>query len=112
MGKDLDSLASHTLARSKLAPEKLHAEIAALGARWSLAGDDLQLALPVKPMTKAAAVVAHAAQLADEMDHHPRIVVEYQGVTLAIHTHDAKAITVTDLVYAARLERWLRANGY
>jgi pterin-4a-carbinolamine dehydratase len=46
------------------------------------------------------------------MDHHPRIVLEYAGMTLSIHTHDAKAITVTDLVYAARLERWLRANGW
>ncbi len=112
MGTDLDSLASNTLARSRIPPDKLREEVASLGAHWSIDGEDLKLALKVQPMAKAATVVAHAAQLADEMDHHPTITVEYQGVTLRIHTHDAKAITITDLVYAARLERWLRASGF
>ena len=62
-------------------------------------------------MTANAPIVAYAAALADELDHHPTIVLEYAGITLTIHTHDAKAITVLDVVYAARLEKWLRANG-
>ena len=41
-----------------------------------------------------------------------RIELAYGGLTLTIHTHDKNAITVTDLVYAARLERWLRGNGW
>ena len=55
---------------------------------------------------------SYAASLADEMDHHPTIVLEYAGLTLKIHTHDARAITLIDLVYAARLERWLRTSGW
>jgi 4a-hydroxytetrahydrobiopterin dehydratase len=112
MGTDLEAMAANTLARARINPEQLRDELGALGERWSVDGMDLKLSLPVKPMARAAAAVAHAAQLADEMDHHPTITVEYAGVTLRIHTHDAKAITVTDLVYAARFERWLRANGY
>ncbi len=112
MGSSLDSLASNTLARSKIPPEKLREEVASLGERWSIDGDDLKMVLKVQPMVKAATAVAHAAKLADDMDHHPTITVEYAGVTLRIHTHDQKAITITDLVYAARLERWLRTNGF
>ena len=112
MGSSLDSLASNTLARSKIAPEKLAEEVASLGARWSVDGEDLKMVLKVQPMVKAAGAVAQIAKLADDMDHHPTVTVDYHGVTLRIHTHDQKAITITDLVYAARLERWLRQNGF
>jgi 4a-hydroxytetrahydrobiopterin dehydratase len=112
MALDLEAIASYTLGRKKLDPGQVGEELAALGSRWSVAGIDLRLDLPVKPMVKAAAVVGAAAAIADDLDHHPTITVEYKGVTLAIHTHDAGGLTITDFVYAARLERWLRAQGY
>ena len=112
MALDLEAIASYTLGRKKLDPTQLSGELAALGARWSIVGDELRLVLPVKPMAKAAAVVGAAAAVADDLDHHPTITVEYAGVKLAINTHDAGGLTITDFVYAARLERWLRAQGY
>ena len=112
MATNLEALASYTLSRSKLEQGQIKDELAALGPRWSVDGDDLKLVLPMKPMVKAAEVAAQAAVIADQMDHHPQIVIEYPGVTLRIHTHDAKAITVTDLVFAARLEQWLRTRGW
>ena len=112
MGDNLESLASNTLSRSVLSPEQLQKEVGSLGPRWSIEGEDLKLELKGAPMAKCGAAAAHAAVLADEMDHHPTIVLEYAGMTLKIHTHDKKAITVLDLVYAARLERWLRAAGW
>jgi pterin-4a-carbinolamine dehydratase len=109
---DLDALASNTLSRAKVTDEQLRQEVAALGERWSINGADLECALRGAAMTKCGEAAAYAAVLADEMDHHPRVVMEFGGTTLTIHTHDAAAITVTDLVYAARFERWLRANGW
>lgn len=98
--------------RKKLDPQQLAAAVTRLGARWSVAGEDLKLVLAVKPMASAAQVVVAAAAIADDMDHHPTIVVEYQGVTLTIHTHDQKAITSLDVAYAERLEHWLCGAGY
>jgi 4a-hydroxytetrahydrobiopterin dehydratase len=112
MALDLDAITSYTLGRKKLDPAQVSGELAALGPRWTLHGPDLQLVIEVKPMAKAAEVAGTAAKLADDMDHHPTITLEYKGITLAIHTHDVGGITMTDLVYAARLERWLRANRY
>lgn len=106
---DLDRLAANT-GRTALG-DGAAAAIAPLGARWSIAGGELQLTLR-GAMTRTGAVAAQAGALADELDHHPRIVLEYAGLTLAIHTHDRNAITTLDLAYAARLERWLRANGW
>lgn len=109
---DLETLAAHTLSRTTMDDAQLRAEIGALGPRWKIVEPDLVCELRGAPMGKCGKAAAYAATLADEMDHHPRIVLEYAGMTLSIHTHDANAITVTDLVYAARLERWLRANGW
>jgi pterin-4a-carbinolamine dehydratase len=109
---DLESLASNTLSRTVLAQDQLQQEVAALGSRWSIDGIDLRCDLRGQVMSKCGAAVAYATQLADELDHHPRIVLEFPGTALWIHTHDQNAITVLDLVYAARFERWLRANGW
>jgi len=112
MADDLDALAANTLSRSALTQEQLQKEVESLGSRWSIDGEHLKLELKGAPMAKCGAAAAHAAVLADELDHHPTIVLEYAGMTLTINTHDKKAITVLDLVYAARLERWLRAAGW
>ncbi len=111
MGTDLESMANTTTARTTVTTGELSEELAALGARWSVVAPNLTLTL-AGPMTKTGQVAAYAGALADELDHHPDIALAYAGLTLAIHTHDRKAITVLDLVYAARLEQWLRANGW
>lgn len=112
MADNLDSLAANTVSKTVLTDEQLRKEVEALGARWSIDGENLKLALKGAPMAKYGAVAAHAAVLADELNHHPTIVLEYGGLALTIHTHDKKAITLLDLVYAARLERWLRTAGW
>jgi 4a-hydroxytetrahydrobiopterin dehydratase len=112
MADKLEQLASNTLGKSQVTPDQLRQEVDGLGARWSVDGPDLKLELKGAPMAKYGAVAAHASVLADEMDHHPTIVLEYGGLTLKIHTHDKGGITLLDLVYAARLERWLRAAGW
>lgn len=109
---DLGELASHTPSHENVLPGEMGRELALLGRRWTVSGGQLRLALPGPGMTKTAAAAAYAGKLADELDHHPTIAIEYQGLHLAIYTHDANAITVLDLVYAARLEQWLRTNGW
>jgi len=111
MGDDLKDIATHTISRSGLTPEELAEELATLGSRWSLDGPDLKLVL-AGPMTKAGKVAAYAGALADELDHHPHMVLDYNRFELTIHTHDKQAITVLDLVFAARLEQWLRTDGW
>ena len=90
---------------------KLAREVTALGARWSVADNQLRLSLR-SPMTRTGVVAAYAGKLADEMDHHPTILIEYPGLTLTINTHDKQAITSLDLEYCGRLEGWLRENGW
>lgn len=111
MGDELKHIAAHTVSRSTLSPDELAREVETLGPRWSLDGPDLKLVLEGS-MTKAGKVAAYVGALADELDHHPRMVLEYKRFELTIHTHDSNTITVLDLVFAARLEQWLRTDGW
>lgn len=112
MGDKLETLASNTVSKASVTPEQLQKEIEALGAHWSVDGKDLKLELKGAPMAKYGAVAAQASTLADQLDHHPDIWLAYGGLTLKIHTHDKGGITLLDLVFAARLERWLRTAGW
>jgi 4a-hydroxytetrahydrobiopterin dehydratase len=109
--RSLDDLATHTISRDGISLKEIARELDALGPRWSVVDGELRLWLP-GPMSRTGVAAAFCGTLADELDHHPRIVLEYAGMTLSIVTHDAGAITVLDLVYAARVEQWLRANGW
>lgn len=44
------------------------------------------------------------ARIAEEMDHHPDLLISYQRVTVSISTHDASGITPLDLEFARRTE--------
>jgi pterin-4a-carbinolamine dehydratase len=63
-------------------------------------------------MKELAAVADHAAELADELDHHPVIIIASRRLELTIRTDDQDGITVLDLIFAARLEQWLRERGW
>ena len=111
MARDLDSIATHTLSRDAIASGELQQELEQLGPRWSAHAGALQLRLE-GTMTRTGAAAAAFAALADELEHHPKIVLEDSGLTLTIKTTESKAITVIDLVYAARAELWLRSNDW
>ena len=109
---EIDAITDQTLTRSLLDPEQLQREVKQLGKRWTLEGTDLRLELISRSMTKLVGIVAQAAAIADEMDHHPQITIDYPYLRLVIHAYEPNAITVLDLVFAARLEQWLRDNGW
>lgn len=43
-------------------------------------------------------------ELAEEADHHPDIVIQYNNVSLSLRTHDEGGITEKDFQLAARIE--------
>jgi pterin-4a-carbinolamine dehydratase len=108
MSDSLEERAERTISRDGLTPEELVRELEMLGPRWKLDGRDLRLELD-GPMARTGVAAAYAATLADELDHHPRIVIERAAMTLTL-TPTGDQISVLDLVFAARVEQWLRSN--
>ena len=81
-------------------------EVQHLGKRWRIDGKDLVLEVHDRAMSKLAEVATVAASIADEVDLQPQITMRMPTLRLTL----SGPITVTDLVYAARLEQWLREH--
>lgn len=107
----LTTLATQSSHRKALGDDALGEVLGVLGTRWSVVAPDLVLTL-AGTMTATTRAAVFAGTLADELDHHPSITIDYAGLTLALHTHDVNAITGVDATYAARVEVFLRTNGF
>ena len=94
--------------RAALGPEQLTREVGFLGKRWTLTGSDLVCELHSVALARFAPVIAAAAVFADELERQPRIEIAQSRMRLAMPAPPAPV----DVVFAARLEAWLRDNGW
>jgi serine/threonine-protein kinase len=99
-------VAERTISRQTIDRVQLLREVQQLGKRWRIDGKDLVLEVHSREMAKLAEVATVAASIGDEMDHHPQISMRIPTLRLVL----AGTTTVTDLVFAARLEQWLREH--
>ena len=104
----ISKLSDQTVSRSRLEPSELVREVKVLGKRWSLEGENLVLQVYSRTYAKLASVAVQAATIADDMDQDPHIELGLPRLRLVIQ----RAGEIVDLVYAARLEHWLREAGW
>jgi 4a-hydroxytetrahydrobiopterin dehydratase len=83
----------------KLSPEQVEANMAGL-PQWSLNGDALQRTFRFADFVGSMAFVHRVADLAEEMQHHPDIMIRFNKVTLTLTTHDAGGLTERDFAFA------------
>ncbi|MHC5023637.1 MAG: 4a-hydroxytetrahydrobiopterin dehydratase [Planctomycetota bacterium] len=83
----------------KLTPEQIEQRLEEF-SEWSLAGDALQRTFGFDDFVSAMAFVNRVAELAEEMQHHPDIMIRYRKVTLTLSTHDAGGLTDLDFQFA------------
>jgi serine/threonine-protein kinase len=102
----LRPVTDRTVSRHLVDRVQLFREIQQLGKRWRTDGKDLLLEVHNREMAKLAEVATVAASIADEMDHPPQMAIRIPTLRLTL----SGPTTVTDLVFAARLEQWLREH--
>jgi 4a-hydroxytetrahydrobiopterin dehydratase len=90
----------------KLTQESIEAKLAE-APEWSSSGGALQRTLKFDNFVDAMAFVNRVADLAEEAQHHPDILVRYSKVTLTLSTHDAGGITQKDFDLAREVDRLL-----
>ncbi len=83
----------------KLSADQIQENIADLPS-WSLNGDSLQRTFRFDDFVGSMAFVEKVADLAEEMNHHPDIMIRFNKVTLTLSTHDAGGITENDFTLA------------
>ena len=71
--------------------------------RWKKEGDVLVNEFQFNSFSEAVNFVNQIAEVAEEMNHHPKIILDYDKVRVETFTHDEGKITDKDLELARRI---------
>jgi 4a-hydroxytetrahydrobiopterin dehydratase len=89
--------------RTRLENEDIRKRLSELPG-WERAGDLIRRRYAFDGFKSAIAFVNRVATHADELDHHPDILVQYDKVTLTLTTHDAGGLTESDFRLARKID--------
>ncbi|MCH2146119.1 MAG: 4a-hydroxytetrahydrobiopterin dehydratase [Phycisphaerales bacterium] len=85
---------------AKLTQEQIEEALEQL-PEWTLNGESIQRTFGFDDFNESMAFVTRVAARAEEVQHHPDILVRYNKVTLTLSTHDAGGLSERDLNFAA-----------
>jgi len=71
---------------------------------WKHRGKEISRLYTFSGFIAAMAFVNHVADLAEKMDHHPDILIQYKKVTLTLSTHSAGGLTDLDFTLARKID--------
>ena len=71
---------------------------------WERKNQELSRLYTFSGFIPAMAFVNHVADLAEKMDHHPDILIQYKKVTLTLSTHSAGGLTALDFEVAKKID--------
>ena len=78
---------------------------------WKRESDHLTQKLEFDTFMKAIDFVNQVARTAEEMDHHPDILISFRRVTLNLSSHDAGGVTDRDIALSRKLDGIIIENG-
>lgn len=70
---------------------------------WDLEGKSIVRIVEFEDFSEAIDFVNDLADMAEEAQHHPDILIQYSKVTLTLTTHDAGGLTASDIEMAHRI---------
>ncbi len=71
---------------------------------WTHQGDTISRAWMFRDFGDAMIFVNRVAELAQQNEHHPDILIRYNQVALTLTTHDAKGLTNKDFWLAQQID--------
>jgi 4a-hydroxytetrahydrobiopterin dehydratase len=71
---------------------------------WARKGVEISRLYTFSGFVAAMAFVNHVADLAESMDHHPDILIQYKKVKLTLSTHSAGGLTDLDFTLARKID--------
>jgi len=74
---------------------------------WTLEGEAIARDFDFKDFRASLAFVESVADIAEEQDHHPDIVISYSRVRLFLSTHKVGGLTKKDFALASAIDRLL-----
>ena len=92
-----------TLSKSKLTAAELKERLADFPG-WSIENSMLCKQFEFPTYSAGVVFVSGAAVFAEQLDHHPDILLTYRKAKISLSTHDADGITEFDFELAKRIE--------
>ena len=71
---------------------------------WAFKQNQIERAYRFSDFKGSMAFVNRVAALAEELDHHPDILILYDRVTLSLTSHDSGGLTERDFRLAGRID--------
>ena len=71
---------------------------------WRLDGDAIKKEYQFPSFPEAIKFVNKVAEISEQADHHPDILISFRKVTLSLSTHDEGGITQKDFGLAEQVE--------
>jgi 4a-hydroxytetrahydrobiopterin dehydratase len=91
-------------AMAKLTPNEIAAKIKML-AGWQYNDNAISKRFQFKSFTDGIHFIGQIAEMAEKVDHHPDMLVNYTRVTFTCSTHDQGGVTEKDFALATEIER-------
>ncbi len=74
---------------------------------WSEVGGEIQRTYQFADFNESMGFVNKIAKIAEDLQHHPDVLIRYNKVTLTLTTHDAGGITEKDFDLARKIDALL-----
>jgi 4a-hydroxytetrahydrobiopterin dehydratase len=78
---------------------------------WSIANGLLTRVFEFDSYASGVSFAAGAGFIADQLDHHPDLLITWCKVSASVSTHDADGLTQYDFELARRLNKLYDGNG-
>lgn len=76
---------------------------------WTLRGIRIQRTFRFDNFLQGLRFVNKVGRLAEDMNHHPDILINYDKVRMSLTTHDERGLTVKDFKLARRINRLVKS---
>jgi len=86
----------------RLKKGRIKAELSKMGG-WKLQGKQIGKLFVFEDFLQSIRFVNRVAKLAEAMNHHPDIAIEYNRVRLTLTTHDEGGLTMKDFRLARQI---------
>jgi len=95
---------------AKLSPDQVIEKLKALPG-WERKGEAIAKQYTFKAFMDGIRFLNRIAEIAEQMDHHPDVTINYRRLTFSLSTHDQGGITAKDFKLGEAIEREFKASG-
>jgi 4a-hydroxytetrahydrobiopterin dehydratase len=86
-----------------LSEEQVH-EMLQKAPQWTRTGKEISRSFQFKNFREALAFVVHVGLLAERLNHHPHIAIDYKKVVLTLTTHSEGGLTEKDFEMVRQID--------